>query len=106
MYTEMKKCPDCGKLARMELHIDADGVPILECQSCGTVHEDRSWYRYVSSAEADEIIKTRKPLGLFVLDAGIEIVGIDNRTGDVWTEDFPNLRECLLWLSDLDRMED
>lgn len=37
--------------------------------------------------------------GLFVLDTGIEIVGIDNSTGEAWAEDFPDMTECLLWLA-------
>ncbi len=103
MYQEMKKCPDCGKLSWMKLHIDTAGTPGFECKSCGAIHEDRSWYLYVSSEEADEIIENREPLGLFVLDAGDVVVGIDNWSGDAWTEDFHDLCECLKWLVDFDK---
>lgn len=65
------------------------------------IHEGPNWYQCVSDAQADEIIQSRQPLGRFVcVEDGGTVVGIDNRTGDAWTEDFPNLRECLLWLAD------
>ena len=52
----------------------------------------------VNYAQAKRIIDTRCPLGLFyVLEAGAYI-GIDNSTGDAWTEAFPNLRKCKRWL--------
>lgn len=53
----------------------------------------------ITSEQAGRIINTRYPLGLFyVLDAGV-YVGIDNSTGDAWTEEFPDLRTCKRWLS-------
>lgn len=53
----------------------------------------------ITSAQAGRIIDTRYPLGLFyVLDAGV-YVGIDNSTGDAWTEEFPDLRKCRRWLN-------
>lgn len=52
----------------------------------------------ITSVQAGRIINTRYPLGLFyVLDAGV-YVGIDNSTGDAWTEEFPDLRTCKRWL--------
>lgn len=53
----------------------------------------------VSVEKAKEIIKKRTPRGFFwTLDNGI-YVGIDNTTGDAWTEDFPSLEMCLSWLT-------
>ena len=53
----------------------------------------------ITSERAGRIINKRYPLGLFyVLDGGV-YVGIDNTTGDAWTEEFPNLRICKRWLS-------
>lgn len=40
-----------------------------------------------------------EPIGQFFLQDGGKYIGIDNRTGDAWTEEFDSLRECLLWLS-------
>lgn len=48
---------------------------------------------------ADEIIETRKPLGLFYYrEYNNIIIGIDNSTGDAWIEEFNNLEECKKWL--------
>ena len=38
--------------------------------------------REITSAEAETIIDTRKPLGLFYLEENAVYVGIDNNTGD------------------------
>ena len=55
--------------------------------------------RKITPEQADSIIETRKPLGLFyVLEAKV-YVGIDNSNGQAWTEDFPNLQKCKRWLS-------
>lgn len=56
----------------------------------------------VSKEEAHEIIETGKPLGMFFLkDAGV-YVGIDNGTGDTWTEEFKSKRKCVKWLKGSD----
>ena len=47
--------------------------------------------RMITKAEADDIIATREPRGLFYLDTGKSFVGIDNSTGYAWTEEFPFL---------------
>lgn len=56
----------------------------------------------ITKEEASKIIETREPLGLFYLitvDAGKTIfVGIDNSTGDAWTEDFKSFTKCKKWL--------
>lgn len=52
----------------------------------------------VSPYRASKIIETRKPLGLFITKEGDLYVGIDNRTGDAWTEDFDCFGKCLAWL--------
>ena len=53
-----------------------------------------------SHEQAERIIDTRSPLGLYyVLEAGTYI-GIDNSNGQAWTEEFPNLRKCKRWLRD------
>ena len=52
----------------------------------------------IKPSYAERIIDTRKPLGLFyLLDNGIYI-GIDNSTGDAWTEEFTSLYQCKKWL--------
>lgn len=51
-----------------------------------------------TSEQASVIIDTRQPLGLFYLLDNSIYVGIDNSTGDAWTEEFSNLRQCKKWL--------
>lgn len=52
----------------------------------------------VTRDEANSIIETREPRGLFYLEDGDCIVGIDNSTGDAWVEEFPNFELCENWL--------
>lgn len=52
----------------------------------------------ISKAEAYRVIDTRKPLGLFYLKEGEGYTGIDNLSGDAWTEEFKTKEECLKWL--------
>ena len=53
----------------------------------------------VSEEKADKIIETRKPEGLFFLMEGDKIIGIDNSTGDAWTEEFTNMKDFLNWVT-------
>ena len=62
------------------------------------LYKDNIWL--VNSATADYIIKKRKPAGLFIYRDSGRYVGIDNRTGDAWTEDFRTKLGCLAWLTD------
>ena len=39
-----------------------------------------------------------EPIGRYYLREGDKWVGIDNSTGDAWTEEFPTKRKCLKWL--------
>lgn len=54
----------------------------------------------ITKEEADKIIETREPKGMFILKDGKTFVGIDNRTGDAWTEDFKSKSACERWLRD------
>ena len=47
---------------------------------------------------ANQVIETKKPLGYFYTFAGGIYTGIDNGTGDAWTEDFSSYEECMKWL--------
>lgn len=40
-----------------------------------------------------------QPMGLYYLLDKDRFVGIDNRTGDAWTEDFDTIQDCLRWLN-------
>ncbi len=47
---------------------------------------------------ANQIIETRQPIGYFYTFATGIYTGIDNGTGDAWTEDFSSYDECMKWL--------
>lgn len=52
----------------------------------------------ITSDQASLVIDTREPFGLFYLLDDDVYIGIDNSTGDAWTEEFSNLRQCKEWL--------
>lgn len=54
--------------------------------------------KIIDSAEREKIFDTRKPLGNFLILENNGFAGIDNTTGDAWTEDFTDLSKCLRWL--------
>lgn len=54
--------------------------------------------RKVTQAEAAAIIQSREPRGLFYQQDDNRWIGIDNMTGDAWTEEFGSLDQCLAWL--------
>ena len=39
-----------------------------------------------------------EPRGLFYLRDGNKVIGIDNSTGDAWTQSFFSKKECIKWL--------
>ena len=61
----------------------------------------------VSSKKAEKIIKEGVPKGKFLELTENGYLGIDNTTGDVWTEDFDSLTKCVKWLQgeDLEEIE-
>ena len=52
----------------------------------------------ITTSEADCIIYSRRPFGLFYLIHDGVYIGIDNSNGHAWTEEFTNLRQCKHWL--------
>lgn len=42
--------------------------------------------------------KKYEPEGLFYLKAENKYIGIDNLSGNAWTEEFSNLKACMIWL--------
>ena len=54
--------------------------------------------RTMSEKDATIIIESRHPYGLFFLKEGNVYVGIDNRDGDAWTEEFSTEAACVRWL--------
>lgn len=90
-------CPECRRTGAMQLLV-TDEEPVRYCPFCGCIRQDHSWYKEIGHKEAAEIIETRMPIGLFLEDTGTKIIGIDNSSGDAWTEEFQNRQECLRWL--------
>lgn len=75
-----------------------DGHISITCPHLEKAKNSYKDVREVTSEEAFSIIETRRPLGQFLtLDNSI-YVGIDNRTGDAWTEEFKTKAECIEWL--------
>ncbi|MDU7338595.1 MAG: ASCH/PUA domain-containing protein [Clostridium sp.] len=52
----------------------------------------------VSKQEASKIIARYSPRGLFWCIDGSKFIGIDNSTGDAWTEEFETFKQCESWL--------
>lgn len=52
----------------------------------------------ISQNEASEIIALRRRKGLFWTIENGRYIGIDNRDGNAWTEEFGSLKECEQWL--------
>ena len=54
----------------------------------------------INKTQALEIIETRQPKGLFLLpEANGTFTGIDNYSGNAWTENFQNQETALSWLN-------
>ena len=54
----------------------------------------------VTKEEANKIIETREPLGLFWFIYGDTFIAIDNSRGEAFVEEFDDKEECLQWLKD------
>jgi chromosome condensin MukBEF MukE localization factor len=52
----------------------------------------------ITVKQANAIISSRQPLGLFYVLKNGYYIGIDNSNAHAWTEDFPNLLMCERWL--------
>ena len=53
----------------------------------------------VGCRTAWSIIETREPKGEFCCTEDGKYVGIDNQTGDAWTEEFDSEIDCIRWLT-------
>lgn len=53
----------------------------------------------IDQEQAASIIEKRIPLGLFCCLENSVYVGIDNSSGDAWTEKFSTEQDCLDWLN-------
>lgn len=55
--------------------------------------------KQITAEEARQIIDKRKPLGLFWHVGDYSFVGIDNRDGNAWTEEFTDFDMLTEWLN-------
>ncbi|MCM1525050.1 MAG: YodL domain-containing protein [Ruminococcus sp.] len=53
----------------------------------------------VTPEKIGEVIETREPRDIFLAQDGDRWVGVDNRTGDAWTEDLGTKDEAVRWLN-------
>lgn len=93
------RCLNCGELTTGKVYNDELG-PFMVCGACESSFDTDAFYQVVTGEEATAIIENRKPLGLFAerLEGG-KCVGIDNTTGNAWTEEFDDEAACSGWLS-------
>lgn len=54
--------------------------------------------KQVEKSDIIEIIEKRDRIGLFYCKDGDFWVGVDNTSGDAWTEDFNTEKDCIKWL--------
>lgn len=59
----------------------------------------------ITRQEARAIIETRNPSGKFWLKENGKYTGIDNETGDAWTEEFDTEEEFFAWLNGEERKD-
>lgn len=56
----------------------------------------------IDARKASVIINEFEPMGLYMIIQCVNgydyYTGIDNSTGDAWTEDFKTFAECFAWL--------
>lgn len=55
----------------------------------------------VTRAEALAIIESKIPIGKFYRKEKNIFIGINNDTGDAWTEEFKSQKDCFKWLYDI-----
>ena len=79
-------------------YIEAEYREIEEDESI-LANSDEMEIKRISQAKADEITSSLEPLGLFYCIKGGRYIGIDNRTGVAYTDDFLTLDECKEWLT-------
>lgn len=90
------KCMECGGNQFSSSHLK-EKEPCIYCGSTKTKLMDN--IRKLIKEEMTEVIDTREPRGLFYGEEGGLFIGIDNTTGDAWTEEFKTKASCFKWLA-------
>lgn len=98
-----KQCCECNNPCEVDLEMlcspDCEAInpktnlpDRTACISCGADLIE------ITQEEAEQIIENYYPLGKFYRKEGNLFIGIDNETGDAWTEEFKSQEECFIWL--------
>ena len=56
--------------------------------------------KYLCISDVRELIEKMEPKGLYITKDGKKYIGIDNRDGNAWTEEFIDADDCICWLYD------
>jgi len=62
------------------------------------LEEYNTGIKKISTKEVINIIKIRRPLGIFYSDEGKKYLAIDNRMGYALVEELDTMQECMSWL--------
>lgn len=92
LSSDWQKC-SCGAILCFDCACSIDG----SCKIC-----NNTLLVQIGSDKADEIIDTRKPIGLFFLMENNKFTGIDNSSNDAWTEVFNTYKEVERYLTGCD----
>jgi len=94
------KCPACGgnqysasphKAQEACIYCGNKGTEIMKTLE-PEVGEDA--IKKLTKEQASEVIETRTPTGLFYTKENGLFIGIDNSSGDAWTEEFKTKESC------------
>lgn len=100
------KCLKCGGNQYSSSPDRAD-EPCVYCGHKGielmkNINPDDDKGRGITQLTRDEarvVIENRVPVRAFYTIDGETIIGIDNTTGDAWTEEFKDIETCVRWLN-------
>lgn len=95
------RCQNCGG-DQYSAGPNKANEPCIYCGKRGTVAmndlmPDKDITK-LTKEQALEVIETRTPTGLFYTKEDELYIGIDNSTGDAWTEEFKTKASCFKWL--------
>ena len=104
------KCPECG-VNQYSASPNKTGEPCIYCGHKGTelmkeIDPNKDEIIQLTENEALAVIENRTPIGKFYTAEGKGITGIDNTTGDAWTEEFKDFGSCMRWLNREEEYQD
>lgn len=100
-------CKDCLLTEEIYPELTWDGGLVWQCPSCGCIqcefYAPRD-FKFITEAKFEKMmdgneVSKSAPRGKFVYETDIEVIAINNPNGEREYEEFPDLVECLEWLS-------